>query len=589
MTETVRRAKHRADTGRVRAHRPLLEVCCVGLVVFGYFAWSTWYSKSPRIFSDEAGTLGNARWFAGGQVWPMSPNSSSSNITYPLIISPIFRVVTDPALTYRLVILANAAMVAILAVVLYRLCRRLSFRHRISLAAAACAVAYPAVTAAAGSAMVEGAATLMFSVFALTGVSFIQRQTWTRALCHAAAAGALSGMHGRFAVIAPLAIVLFVVTAAVVRGARVASASAAVLTYVVWRVLRYVETAMISERWGRDGHGDPTLTAVLKVISPGTELRSIGGQGWYLIAASAGLAVTGVWILWTRLRRTMTVLVVRHFGRRGWVPKLLPDLASGYLLVAIASIFMISVTYMAAFLSQSADTAMARTDHLYYGRYNESFLPILIALGVAGLLMRLRRDRAILVTAIGAMVGVGLLGLTYLTYGDLPFKPPLSRHMLSGLMPILDPDGNNKAAAPDFMLPAVWYSLGLTALVLVSARWFRPAVVALLLGTFLYIGAENSSSFEQASGEMTNRISTFAELRADLPKTVAFDPTNVPVPGRFGAPFWLPSAAFVEFDSKDAAWPEVDLFMGPADWPDAVERGLTRIAVDGSTGFFARA
>ncbi len=100
---------------------------------------------------------------------------------------------------------------------------------------------------------------------------------------------------------------------------------------------------------------------------------AVAGQAWYLCVATLGLAPIGA--LWLARRARPGLRALRRGGRSD--PPAVAALAA---LALAGSAFAISCVWMAA--------NFARPDKLVYGRYNEAFVAVLLAAGLAALLRR---------------------------------------------------------------------------------------------------------------------------------------------------------------------------------------------------------
>ena len=563
-------------------------------------------NRAPTIFSDEAGTLGNSRWLAGGVLWAMEPNSSAANISYPLLLAPIFRLVDEPDVIYRLVMLANVALAVVMVGVLHRLVRcGLGVSRASALAGVACAVAFPAVAVQVGVAWVEITAMLGVAVLVLTAVLAASRLRPGLLVGHAATAGFLSCVHGRFVAVPILAVVGLIAVAVVRPAVRWWAAGSAAIALGLTVGLRHLEDLAQLARWGETKRLEVTVGGLLSV-PPGSAVRSTSAQGWYLIAGSCGLVVAGLVVLGCALsaRRARTTpdrgRLVRPGAQhpreaiapafqRGVDPGIGGPALVAYMCTVLGSIFAVSVVYMAGFLDSFPQ--LSRADHLYYGRYNECMTPSLIAIAVAGLLDPKWRRPGLIGLSVAALLGPVLLGLSLATRGSLPFRPSVNPYMVTALAPLFGLDAQNLATDRKFVLPAAILAAMVTVVLvfLGRARRWRWAVPALVFTLFVAAATSDIRRVSVGYQRAAEQVPAYLHLRALHPATVAYDPATVGVYAFYAMPFWLNASRFEPFDPAAGSWPAAGLFIGPPDWPAALARGLALLYVDpmSGKGFYA--
>ena len=156
------------------------------LLVGAIYIGLTWHHRALIVYADEPGYLGDARWLAGGLPWSMG-KATSYQIGYPLLIAPIFALISKPENIYRVVILFNCLMCAALAGVLYLFAYRILYMSPIvALASSATASAYPALATQTGIAWAEIIAMLGIAAFVLTAWHLCRYPGYSPMLCCAA-------------------------------------------------------------------------------------------------------------------------------------------------------------------------------------------------------------------------------------------------------------------------------------------------------------------------------------------------------------------------------------------------------------------
>jgi hypothetical protein len=102
-----------------KKYKVFLVASLMFLVFVGYSLYGLQF-HSPAVLSDEGGYLTKALAFSGVQV----DAASSWQGGYPIMISPIFRLFSDPNIEWRLVLEANAVVWTISAALLFYVLRR---------------------------------------------------------------------------------------------------------------------------------------------------------------------------------------------------------------------------------------------------------------------------------------------------------------------------------------------------------------------------------------------------------------------------------------------------------------------------------
>ena len=102
-----------------KKYRAFLVAGLMFLVFVGYSLYGLQF-HSPAVLSDEGGYLTKALALSGTKV----DAASSWQGGYPILISPIFRLFSDPNIEWKLVLEANAVMWTISAALLFYVLRR---------------------------------------------------------------------------------------------------------------------------------------------------------------------------------------------------------------------------------------------------------------------------------------------------------------------------------------------------------------------------------------------------------------------------------------------------------------------------------
>ena len=518
------------------------------LLLVGLHLWLSGHVADPTVVFDENGYLGTARWMAGGAVWEM-PYAPFYSAGYSVVLAPGMALFGDPAGQWATVRLINAVLLASVLPLLSAVLRRvLDVAPWRALAAAAVGAVAPAIIAAGVSATAENLVLPLVPATVLAGWAFVDgtRPTWRR-LWLGPAVGALYFAHPRFTVAVPLLLLALVVAWRTGRAPlRVAGLNAALLL-IAAAVVRLVNTAAEHARWEeveRLEGGPSTWASLLSSPSGWGEVALTAvGQAWYVAAGSVGLAVVGIALVARRTVGAGTSDGAAAEARRAVL---------GGLLVLGAAVFATSVLFFAQ--------NQFRADHYVYGRHNDSFTPVWIAVAVAYLLgsATARRPLALLGGAAATIAGLGtVLSLTrdpWDLFGIFsPFAvPAIIRYVGSS-------QGSTFPRATALSLVALGVVAG--AVVLARRPWTTGARGALARGAlptacvglacwfgwFGYAAVQGTEEFHRFVYDGWTPIATIERLGVD---ELCVDASAVRARGNLSYPWHLPD---VDVRSYDAA------------------------------------
>lgn len=389
---------------------PLLHpwvLVAVGTVaVLVLHIWITGPVGAPSVIPDEAGYLGNARWLAGEPgTWGMGV-APYYGFGYPLLLVGLFRLIDDPDLLWRAILVENAVLLATLVPLLFLFCRRvLRAGATAAVVAAVVGATVPAATAASGSATSENLALPLLVATALALHSALRDGPLLLRVWFGPAVVLLLATHPRSSPIVAVALVTVLIAWwRRLVPARVALGNLALLvglTLVAMLVRHRLET----DRWGAVDAAGGTVGDLLEFLSEPDGWAEVGrnviGQAWYLAVGSLGLAVLGGWLLGRR--------VVGYGEGDLPAPAAAERATAAFVLAAAAGVFATSVAFFAQV--QFFD------DHLVYGRHNDTFSPIWVA--AALVLLHEASSRRSAVVRIGAALAVlTTLSLLLITLRD---------------------------------------------------------------------------------------------------------------------------------------------------------------------------
>lgn len=376
-------------------------------LLFVFHLWVSHRVIGPSVVFDESGYLGNARWLAGNSNWRM-PRSPSYAAGYSLLLMPIMRVFGSPETQWHAVHVLNAGLLASVFPLLVTIQRRiLLVRYELALASSAVGALTPGIVAVGISAIAEN---VVLPLVLLTVLSswWMTASGRTHIRITSYLFGPVVAMlvfsHPRFTVVAPI-VVLLVMVAAARQIVTTSTAAANVIALTVLVIAgRQLTSAVVSDRWQRVEQLEGDLSAWLGLVRSLDGWRELGlgavGQGWYLAAGSLGLAVAGVVVV-ARLVSGSSLPAGRGAGD---APSRRADVRFTFGIVSVmaAAVFATSVLFFAQ--------NQFRADHWIYGRHNDSFSPLWVALGITGLAQHSPRWRRwVLVISVGVVGASGTL------------------------------------------------------------------------------------------------------------------------------------------------------------------------------------
>jgi hypothetical protein len=329
-----------------------------------------WRIQQPWIFADELGYLGHARYLSGTGVFPNMGTATYYHFGYSLLLLPAFWLFDDPFQTYRAVVITNGLLISLLYFpVRYVLHTALGTPRDLASATALVTCLYPAFVLQSNFAWAENA---VIPGYAALVAAFwrVVRQPSYRATVSLGVLGAfLYAVHPRALPLVPLVAVVLVGLAAL-RVVRWRPATAGILcTGLVFlgTTLTNDHLRPIGWHYGHDAFGAGRIASRVFTL-PFEVLLETAGQLLYLGQSTYGIFLFGpryvCAITWTQGFR---VALARYDKER--------LLLLVFVLITSGGLLATSVL--------AAATGGSRADHVIYGRYNEGFLALHVALGLA--------------------------------------------------------------------------------------------------------------------------------------------------------------------------------------------------------------
>jgi len=351
----------------------------------------------PILVADEVDYLLNARVLTGGVPGELSL-AGFSHGGYSLLLTPLVALHASPATVYRLVLVVNAVLAALLAPLLYALLTRV-FRvpARAAVPAALVAAAYPSVTVFSQVALAENLLLPLTVVWLLLFALVLDARSPGRAAVRAALFGfcgaALYATHGRMIVAAALTVAALPLLALRRRLPPLAAGAGLAVAGATIFGAHLLDRYLVSRNWG--GHTASEIGTRVSSIRDVSGVLAIGrnlvGQTWYVAVAGLGVLVLAAFVDGGRVARRFRR---READTRTLVLLLLLVLSAGLLVVSVLSF-----------------PTVDRPDVLIYGRYVEIVLPPLLALALVRLAKREGRGRVLPALAVVVALTVAVAGI----------------------------------------------------------------------------------------------------------------------------------------------------------------------------------
>ncbi|MCP4958939.1 MAG: hypothetical protein GY925_06665 [Actinomycetia bacterium] len=312
----------------------------------------------PAVFGDEFGYLAAGQYLGGGGVLYLG-GGTPYHPGFGLFLAPIAMLTLDRSLLYAGALALNGlfAGVAVLATTRLVVAVTDEAPRTVVLAVAVGAVS-PGFVYYTGFAMAETLTAGLVALFLLALCRLEERRDWTSAVRLAATAGLSYAAHPRGLVLLGLVLVGAVVAAALRWLTGRVALTAFVTALASGAVARLLIGATTSALYSAERGNSASVTRLLDADAFESVLR-VAGRSWYVVVATAGLAVVGA---------ASAVSRPPHHSvtRRATV---------------VVPVMVLIVTAV----GQASTT---RADLLIYGRYVEATLLPLAALGALAAIAR---------------------------------------------------------------------------------------------------------------------------------------------------------------------------------------------------------
>jgi hypothetical protein len=329
-----------------------------------------WPIQQPTIFADELGYLGHARYLTGTGVFPNMGTATYYHFGYSLVLLPAFWLFDDPFQTYRAIMITNGLLISLLYFpVRYVLHAGLGTPRHLASAISLVTCLYPAFVLQSNFAWAENAVIPGYAALVAVFCRVVRQPSYSATVCLGVLAAFLYAVHPRALALVPLVVMVLVGLAAlgVVRWGPATAGMLCIGLVFLGTTLTNDHLRPIGWDYRHDAFGAGRLVGRI-FTQPYEVLLETTGQVLYLVQSTYGIFLIGplymcalAWVQGFRV-------TLARYDRKTLLLLAFLLITSGGLLAPSA--------LMAA-------TGGTRADHVIYGRYNEGFLALHVALGLS--------------------------------------------------------------------------------------------------------------------------------------------------------------------------------------------------------------
>lgn len=322
----------------------------------------------PTVHPDEWGFLINGQSLIG-HVEATVPTGSFYPAGYGLVTGLGGLVTGSFWGAYRFSLFANLALALVTAWYGSRVARRYFSSSRYeSILIGALILVVPGTLVASMFSWTETASRLAYLVLFAMLIETTQFSNRNRVITLGFIAGVLPALHGRFTLLLPMFIVLFIAwgwKGKISRGVTVQASAAVVIGYfVAYELNSFIKNSVYTTSYDQENR---LLTRLFQPNLWTALVRTMVGQSWYLVATSFGLFSIGV---------VVSVYVMVKQGH--WRTAAFDHKKIGYLALLAGTTGIVFTGGLQLLYGN-------RGDHLIYGRYVEMVSPVLIVVSIHGL------------------------------------------------------------------------------------------------------------------------------------------------------------------------------------------------------------
>jgi hypothetical protein len=513
------------------------------LLLLGFHLWLAFGLPGPILYEDTMGYLAIARSLADWRPEPaLNAPHGVYHFGYPLLLAPLYLLLESSWRVFQAARVLDSLLASLQVVLLYLLGRGVFGLGRgFALGAALAAALYPAWMLQSSFVWTESLFAFLFSLWVLLAWESLRRRRGAWPVAFGLTGACLYMVHPRglgLVAVTLAALLLWAVRGIVDRRQAVAGMAATAALFAGTRLLnaRFLERLWVTPPRPNEGF------VLGHLLDPAVWLGSlparVAGQIWYLQAATLGVFGIGA-----------AGLILLAFQRKRGGDRD-PDRASMALLIltgAAAVLFASATVMLPAF----------RSDHLVYGRYNESLIGVFLVAGLAGLQVARGERLARMAGSAAVLVLLGLM-MPRVLPASLLAEQPMPLNVL-GVLPW------NPWAALDLEVTTVRAlgALGLFALAALASR--RAAVAGLAL--FFTISTVATERLLDPWCHAVRAVVTLQDvIRPLAPESVSYERAGLSTFGFNGYRFWLDRIPFRLFDAAAGERPADNLVIASRSW-----------------------
>lgn len=524
---------------------------------------------------DELGYWGQARYLAGGL--PVNFfNAPYYNFGYSLWLAPFFLFLQDTASIYLSSIWLNNILMSAVYFGLYYIIRNIyGAERKTAMVVALVSSLYPSFLVQTNFIMSENAFIPIFILTVIWFYKFLEKSQIFYLILFSLSSVFLYAVHPRAIAVPLVALFLMLFLKAYGRISKKTISCYIFSTATFLFIIIWINSHLVQAGWTHTN--SYTLSKLWPVFMSVEGLSlffsGIGGQFLYLLIGTFGIFVLGLYFLWQRLGLRENTL-----GQDVWIDR--QKIIILFIFFSSFSIVMISWC-----LPLFANLyGFLRADHIFYGRYNESFIIFYIAAGLLALVQqRVRKYYYILglfllswpIDIVYENIDKQNAASTFSTWAVSPF------FYLSDSQPIL--------------LAAIFSALVFLALVfLASYKSKLPLfILAIIFVSFSFLNQhillENRRRVYKASEfSMTQYIKDYTgiqQISFDMSFTDREDPNwQTWYISAYYYQYHFPNIRFEQFYSEDGQTPKYAHVISREDWRPSEDKEAEIIFRDEAVG-----
>ncbi len=405
---------------------PTLGIVICYLVLVCLHIIMSLFMRGPFIQADEIGYLGNARFLAGKGVMPNMEGTVFYHAGYSILISPAFWLSSDPKRVYLFVLVINSFLISSLFLFLYYWSRNiLSYDLKTSVLTGLVTSLYPPFLLHSNIAWAENAIIPLFILPAILFYFLMRNRSLLLGILFGLAVSSLYTVHPRSLPLLPIS--AFYLIYLVRSGFLPFSIGTVSLIALLSNYLATLKLHGFLRALGWAGGGTPSITGMLSLLPDMKGLVKalvvMVGQLWYIMISTYGLGILGFLVIALRIWQHRSVLKEKE-------PSSAATHALLFYLLICGGVFLTSVVFMSSL--------GLNEDRLIYGRYNECFVAVGMAVAL-GTILENGFNKKYKYT-LGLIIILALLGFSLITWrlgANLVTHPTMTGFNLLGLFPVL--------------------------------------------------------------------------------------------------------------------------------------------------------